>query len=540
MSLGKRLFLVVMLNIFTVLATAGTAFWVIGLLANSQNAMQTASDGMRNHQDGDMMHDALRGDVLTALYLSAVENKDHQKQQDVLNDLQAHAQKLQEVIEANQKLPLNEKIRSALSSVTPLLKSYVESAALIVDTAPADYEKARSLYPDFLESFKRLESALETTSEEIENNLNETTKESLTIIPLAKSLLIGSLCVAVLVGLTSLLALRKTVVEQIIKMICELELSSTQVLSSANQVSSSSQALAQGATEQAASLEETAASLEEISSVSKHNNESCSEADRLTDEVRSLAQEGVKSMNQMTDAIQSIKKSADETGMIVTVIDEIAFQTNLLALNAAVEAARAGDAGKGFSVVAEEVRNLAHRSALAAKESSQKIQQSKELAERGVGFTSQIARSLEKIFDHASRSAEVVKQISTSSREQTSGIGQINIAVSELDKVTQQNSAAAEESSAAAEELTAQATTLDNVVANLSRLTYGKAKRIKDSLVTKSKTPGARSQWYKSGGAVTFLKSRDKNVEAAVKKYSEKETADSQIILLDNNDLGGF
>jgi methyl-accepting chemotaxis protein len=220
---------------------------------------------------------------------------------------------------------------------------------------------------------------------------------------------------------------------------------STQVAAASSQVSSSSQALAQGASEQASSLEETSSALEEMSSMTKRNADT--------------AQEANDSMKRMTVAIGDIEKSAGETAKIIKVIDEIAFQTNLLALNAAVEAARAGEAGKGFAVVAEEVRNLAMRSAEAAKNTSALIEQSVSSSSNGVKIAGEVAK--------------VLDEIAASSNEQATGIGQISTAVQQMDKVTQSNAAGAEESAAASEELSSQADQLQTLVADLMALVGG-------------------------------------------------------------------
>ena len=243
--------------------------------------------------------------------------------------------------------------------------------------------------------------------------------------------------------------------------------------SAAGQVASSSQALAQGATEQAASLQESAASLEEMSSASTQNSENSGQAASLSDSVKTSSEDGVRFMQEMRKAIADIQNAAQETAAIVTTIDEIAFQTNLLALNAAVEAARAGEAGKGFAVVAEEVRNLAQRSASSARETASRIQQSKKLAENGVQVSARVEEALSRIQHSALKSADLVREISCATKEQATGISQVNVAVNELDKVTQQNSASAEESSAAAEELSGQATQLEETVRELGALVYG-------------------------------------------------------------------
>ncbi len=180
-----------------------------------------------------------------------------------------------------------------------------------------------------------------------------------------------------------------------------------------------------------------------------------------------------QSDDEMFRTISRIKTSSDETAKIIKTIDEIAFQTNLLALNAAVEAARAGAAGAGFGVVADEVRSLARRCAQAAKETSAKIEESVNNANQGVQVASRVAASLQEMVSNSGKVALLVSEIATASQEQALGIGQVNTAVSEMDKVTQRNAANAEESASAAEELNGQADARKEAVAELMRLVGG-------------------------------------------------------------------
>jgi methyl-accepting chemotaxis protein len=252
---------------------------------------------------------------------------------------------------------------------------------------------------------------------------------------------------------------------------------SEQVASAAGQVSASSQGIAQGASEQAAALEETTSALEEMSSMTRKNAETAQQAATLSAETKTASDKGNQAMTRMAAAINEIQGSATETAKIIKVIDEIAFQTNLLALNAAVEAARAGEAGKGFAVVAEEVRNLAMRSAEAAKNTSALIEQSVQNARNGVGISGEVAKTLEEITAAASKVSALVGEIAAASQEQSQGIGQVNTAVSQMDKVTQSNAAGAEESAAASEELSSQAEQLKGVVGELLVLVGGAGAR---------------------------------------------------------------
>jgi hypothetical protein len=263
-------------------------------------------------------------------------------------------------------------------------------------------------------------------------------------------------------------------ISKVLKRISDvLSVGAEQTTSAAGQVSAASQSLAEGASEQAASLEETSASLEEMASMTKRNAETAGKVKELGSEARKAGDLGVQDMTALESAMDAIKLSSADIAKIIKTIDEIAFQTNILALNAAVEAARAGEAGAGFAVVADEVRNLAQRCAQAAKETASKIEDAVHKSAKGAEISAKVAQSLEAIVGKARQVDEMAGEVAAASQEQSQGIAQVNIAVTQMDKVTQSNAASAEESAAAAEELTAQAESLKDAVSDLLRLVDG-------------------------------------------------------------------
>lgn len=260
----------------------------------------------------------------------------------------------------------------------------------------------------------------------------------------------------------------------LMNMVNGLSRNSEQVGSASAEVSSSSQSLASGASQQASTLEQTSASLEEIASQAKMNTENCMSID---DMMKNQAGPAFQLIEQkMAVMEQNLKENvnmSDESAKIIKTIDDIAFQTNLLALNAAVEAARAGEAGKGFAVVAEEVRNLAGRSAEAAKTTQELIENSRTKIHETSGIYKEIAEAVQRNVEISSKVGTMTDEVASASKEQSQGIEQLNSAVSEMDKVVQQNASNSEETAAAAEQLTAQASELSGIVVQLRNLVTG-------------------------------------------------------------------
>jgi len=304
----------------------------------------------------------------------------------------------------------------------------------------------------------------------------------------AKTGIATGLLLAIAAGAAIGIFLSRSISSALNKVISSLTEGSEQVSSASGQVSQSSQQMAEGASEQASSLEETSASLEEMSSMTKQNSDNAKQANLMANDTRQAVEKSRSAMSRMSEAIGQIKESSDQTAKIVKTIDEIAFQTNLLALNAAVEAARAGDAGKGFAVVAEEVRNLAQRSAEAAKTTSSLIEQSQKNSDNGVAVSQEVAGILTQIVDSVGKLSQLIGEVSSASQEQAKGIEQIGTAVTEMDKLTQSNAASAEESASASEELSAQANELNDMVNVLVGIVTGAAHSSRPALNAR---PGA-------------------------------------------------
>ncbi len=263
-------------------------------------------------------------------------------------------------------------------------------------------------------------------------------------------------------------------IKQSIKSVLEnLSEASGNLNSLSKNLTTTSRRLAEGSSEQASSIQETSSTLEESSSMVHQTTQNTKEADILAKRTKEAADKGDFEMQTMLESMKELKNSSGEISKIIKVIDEIAFQTNILSLNAAVEAARAGDAGKGFAVVAEEVRNLAQRSAQAAKDTANIIESNINLSEKCLGITEKVSDSLTEINSESNKVSELLGEISTASQEQEIGIGQINKAISQMEHVLQANAATAQESAISSDQLSVYSVNLKDIMDELSCLING-------------------------------------------------------------------
>jgi methyl-accepting chemotaxis protein len=318
-------------------------------------------------------------------------------------------------------------------------------------------------------------------------------------------------------------ALNNTI-ESITEILTQVSSTVDEVTRGSMQVSDASSSLSQGATEQAASLEEITSSMSEIGSQTRTNASNASIASNLTYQAKEASETGNREMGDLNKSMSEISQSSRDISKIIKVIDEIAFQTNLLALNAAVEAARAGRHGKGFAVVAEEVRNLAARSATAAKETAEMIESSIRLVEKGANLANKTSNALEQIRDGAIKAADIVGDIAKSSNDQALAISQINEGLKQIDTVTQTNTASAEESASAAEVLSSQAENLKSMI-------------LKFNL---NSTFAYDNQYASNSSTPKLMTGNNKNKSLPEKSENYKDLSFDELINLNNDDFGRY
>ncbi|QKK24759.1 methyl-accepting chemotaxis protein [Rhizobium hidalgonense] len=574
------------------------------LSANSADVAQSAQI-LRNHMQADMMHDALRADVLAAMLASnPAAGIDAGA---VKADLAEHKASFREMVDANRALATDEKTKTILAGIEPPLIAYVESATKIIDLAGQDPAAALKALPEFMAQFSALETGMEETGDQITATSDDISKRSAEVKASVGMILKAILALAATFAIGLYFLTRKSVTEPILALSTDMQrlaggdtaIASTaigrndeigamasavevfrqaaiankqleqdaetarlqgeaeritarkqadedaaerlraatsglaaglkrlaagdlafqieepfapdfeslrhdfnmstrqldQTLSAiaaaiaaiddgTREIASGAGDLSKRTEQQAASLEETAAALDQItanvSNSSKRTDEARTEA---TDANRNAAK-SAEVVSHAEEAMRRIEASSQQISSIIGVIDEIAFQTNLLALNAGVEAARAGEAGKGFAVVAQEVRELAQRSAQAAKEIKGHIQKSSVEVESGVKLVLDTSQVLSAISEQIARINQHMDAIAVSAREQSTGLAEVNTAVNSMDQVTQQNAAMVEQSTAASGQLAQEAAKLRELVS-----------RFKLRATDSAQSAAGRAQW---------------------------------------------
>ncbi len=319
-----------------------------------------------------------------------------------------------------------------------------------------------------------LSSLAQTASKNIEPAMSAALQESNEVQSLILKIVMIVTTVGVIIGTILASIFIRIITKPIISAITAMDEGIVHVSSTSHQAAGFSQSLADGAIKQAASLEETSSTMEEMSSMTKMNADNAGQADNLMKETLLAITSADTSMGDMSSSMTEISAASEETSKIIKTIDEIAFQTNLLALNAAVEAARAGEAGAGFAVVADEVRSLAMRAADAARETSGLIEATVKKVNKGRDLVDKTNKAFKEVADNSNKVGGLVGEIATASSEQAIAFAQVSQAITQMDSITQSNSASAEESAATSDQLSIQAESMMQVVKNLRMVIEGR------------------------------------------------------------------
>ena len=476
----------------------------VNRLSATRDSITDSMVALKAHMAADMMHDALRGDVLRALLAGLRREADAQPE--VRKDLAEHAKEFRDSLDALGKAALEAEALRIVGALRPALDAYIRSADEVVALAWQDNVAAQAKLPAFQAAFEKLEVEMEHLGDLVEANAKAQRDASVATSDTARMLILGAGLVAaavlLLVGrligngvvrplhaavavagavaqgdlrsrievrgddeIADLMRALRAMNDSLARVVGTVRANSDSIATGTGEIASGNTDLCRRTEQQAASLQQTAASMEQINAAVQSSASAARSAAELAASARTAASRGGEVVGRVTRTMEDISSGSRRIAEITGVIDGIAFQTNILALNAAVEAARAGEQGRGFAVVAGEVRVLAQRSAQAAQEIKRIIGGSVTQVEQGTAVVRQAGESIQRIVEASRRVNTLLDDIATGAREQTLGIEQIGASVHSLDRLTQENMTLVERTTSVSAALRGQADELAGQVA---------------------------------------------------------------------------
>ncbi len=503
LSIQQRLMALLGISLLITLLVAGVSWTNSRQAREATEDLVASTESTRAAMNADMMHDAIRADVLSA-QMAALSNDDAALDA-AQKDLASHVALLRQSLETARK-QLPPEARSALEAALPSVDAYLASTDKVMAALKARSEDSKPRLAEFMKAFADTEKALDVSGDTIEKAADAINQDAQALLRRGEHLTLGLMITsAILLPVLSLTVTRSIVeplrqmrqavsnlnqedgdlsrrlppasaefgevsllfnqfLAKIAQVVGRVQDTVGQMASTSNQIASGNLELSHRTEASASNLQQAASSVEEITSTVHQSAESARQASALAATASEVAVKGGEAVARVVSTMEEINVASRKISDIISVIDGIAFQTNILALNAAVEAARAGEQGRGFAVVAGEVRSLAQRSAEAAREIKSLIGTSVDKVEAGSQLVRDAGATMGEIVASVSRVSHMIQEISHAAAEQSTGILLVNQTVNDLDRATQQNAALVEETAAVAKEMAEQASALENTV----------------------------------------------------------------------------